>query len=138
MVVLVVAAWLSPLAAADLAHDLGPLWDCVSGKREAFCIDGTLRLPARPDGRSGDIVRLQFARYDAAAFDVEATHPDHAFILRRRATATALALPRHGRVYGGRGDVNAADHLPPAGVARLVSADSAARSSSRPSLTSRP
>jgi dienelactone hydrolase len=124
--VVVILLWLSPVAGADLADDLAPLWECMSGKRAAFCIAGTLRLPARHDGRPGDTVQLRLARYDAAAFDLEASHPDYALTIHRRARATAIALPRHGRVYIGRGAVDARDHIAPEGLDRFVSFDSAA------------
>ena len=65
---------------------------------------------------------LELIRYSDDSFDLAVTHPDYAVSLRRRGDATALALPKHGVVFLGTGDVDAADHLAPAGmVARLCS-----------------
>ncbi|MHB8974604.1 MAG: hypothetical protein ACYC3X_29730 [Pirellulaceae bacterium] len=57
-----------------------------------------------------------------AAFDLTVTHPDYAISLRRRGDATALALPKHGVVFHGSGDVDSVDQRAPQGmVARLIS-----------------
>ncbi len=115
------------LPAAELAAEVGPFWECLAGKREAFTLRATVRLPPPGDGRAGDTLEVVLTRHGAESFDLSASHPEHSFVLRRRNDATALALPRHGHVYVGRGGVEAADHLAPAGAAaRLVSADSAA------------
>ena len=105
--------------AADLATDLGPLWECLSGARETFAVEGTVSI-----GGSGKPMRvaIKLARFDAHAYDLEVTHDDYALVLRRRADATALALPKHKIVHIGRGATDSADHLDPAGIgARLVS-----------------
>ena len=105
--------------AADLATDLGPLWECLSGARETFAVEGTVAI-----GGSGKPMKvaIKLARFDAHAYDLEVTHDDYALVLRRRADATALALPKHKIVHIGRGATDSADHLDPAGIgARLVS-----------------
>ena len=105
--------------AADLATDLGPLWECLSGARETFAVEGTVAI-----GGSGKPMKvaIKLARFDAHAYDLEVTHDDYALVLRRRADATALALPKHRIVHIGRGATDSADHLDPAGIgARLVS-----------------
>ncbi len=113
--------------AAALAHDLGPLWECLAGGRESFAIRGKISLPGNgspPDTSGGTplAVGVRFERYDAHAYDLELTHNDYALLLRRRAAATALALPKHQIVHIGRGETDPADHLDPAGIgARLVS-----------------
>ena len=67
-------------------------------------------------------VAIKLERFDAHAYDLELTHDDYALVLRRRADATALALPKHKIVHIGRGASDPADHLDPAGIgARLVS-----------------
>ncbi len=126
-VTLLAAVCLSTASAADLAAELRPSWECLAGKRDAFSLAGSLQLPDRGDDQPGDTVAIAFVRYSAAAFDLEASHNDYAFVLRRRADETALALPRHGRVFLARGQLDPTDHLAPAGsLARLVSPDSAA------------
>ena len=129
---LVCAVWVAPLRgeeplaidparnpAGALAADLGPLWECLSGARETFAVEGTVSI-----GGSGKPMRvaIKLARFDAHAYDLELTHDDYALVLRRRADATALALPKHKIVHIGRGATDSADHLDPAGIgARLVS-----------------
>jgi len=127
------AATSSP--AAVLAADLAPAWACLAG-REPFAIRGRVRLPGGADAATVDV---RLARFDAEAFDLEVTHEKYAAVLRRRADATALALPKHRVVHLGRGPIAVggpggdtiadttsgsatADHLAPAGIlARLVS-----------------
>ncbi len=123
-----VACQATVVIAGDLAKEFLPWWKCVSGRREAFAIEGTVHLRSKQDATPRrEIVTIRFARYDDDAFDLEAHHHLHAVVLRRRAQATAFALPRHGRVYVGRGDVDATDHIAPTGgLGRLVSPDSAA------------
>ena len=105
--------------AGALAADLGPLWECLSGARETFAVEGTVGI-----GGSGKPMKvaIKLERFDAHAYDLEVTHDDYALVLRRRADATALALPKHKIVHIGRGATDPADHLDPAGIgARLVS-----------------
>ncbi len=126
------AVWVAPLRgeeppaidparnpAGALAADLGPLWECLSGARETFTAQGTVSV-----GGSGKPMKvaIKLERFDAHAYDLELTHDDYALVLRRRADATALALPKHKIVHIGRGASDPADHLDPAGIgARLVS-----------------
>jgi hypothetical protein len=105
--------------AGALAADLGPLWECLAGARETFAAQGTVAI-----GGSGKPMKvaIKLERYDAHAYDLEVTHDDYALVLRRRADATALALPKHQIVHIGRGETDPADHLDPAGIgSRLVS-----------------
>lgn len=105
--------------AAALAADLGPLWDCLTGNRETFAVEGTVAVAA---GGKPMRVAIKLARFDAHAWDLELTHDDYALLLRRRDEATALALPKHKIVHIGRGESDPADHLDPAGIGgRLVS-----------------
>jgi hypothetical protein len=126
------AVWVAPLRSEEppaidparnpagaLAADLGPLWKCLSGARETFAAQGTVSV-----GGSGKPMKvaIKLERFDAHAYDLELTHDDYALVLRRRADATALALPKHKIVHIGRGASDPADHLDPAGIgARLVS-----------------
>ena len=110
--------------AGALAADLQPLWDCLTGSREAFSVAGTVAMGK--EGRRVE-VRVRLDRFDADSYDLALEHPEYAVVLRRRADATALALPRHRIVHLGRGATDAADHLAPAGIgARLVSGASQA------------
>ncbi|RLT20079.1 MAG: hypothetical protein DWI27_01255 [Planctomycetota bacterium] len=102
-----------------LAADLAPLWECLAGGRDSFSVAGTIAV-VRNDARIEVNVRLE--RHDAASFDVAAEHDEAAFVLRRRADATALALPRHKVAYVGRGATDPTDHLEPGALAaRLIS-----------------
>jgi hypothetical protein len=105
--------------AGALAADLGPLWGCLTGTRETFAVEGTVAVAA---GGKPMRVAMKLERFDAHAWDLELTHDEYALVLRRRADATALALPKHRIVHVGRGATDAADHLDPAGIGtRLVS-----------------
>lgn len=108
--------------AATLATRLAPWLEVVSGKVDAFELSG--RVDARIDGEMQG-VDLRIARYDRDSFDFAATHRDYAVAVRRRVDSTALALPKHGRVYVGRGDVPESLSLAPLGLtARMTSDDS--------------
>jgi hypothetical protein len=110
--------------AAALAADLGPLWECLTGERESWAVAGRVRVARGPAPFE---VSLRLERHDGESYDLTIEHTDHALVLRRRADATALALPRHKIVHVGRGTTDPADHLAPAGLLqRLVSPDSQA------------
>ncbi|MFM8893456.1 MAG: neutral/alkaline non-lysosomal ceramidase N-terminal domain-containing protein, partial [Planctomycetia bacterium] len=105
--------------AAALAGDLDPLWKCLTGSRVRCAVSGTVTVTR---GTAPVAVTLRFERYDAASYDLSLSHADYAVVLRRRADATALALPRHRIVHVGRGGTDPVDHLDPAGLGpRLVS-----------------
>jgi dienelactone hydrolase len=111
---------------ALLEQAIAPLWECVSGHHEAFAVEARVRL-GDPDqlDEDGPAMHVRIERFDATAFDLVLEHPDYAATLRRRADATALALPRHGVVHVGTGAVDPSDQLAPLGIAaRLVSNDS--------------
>ena len=108
--------------AAALAADVLPLWRCLF-TREPFALRGRLTLRSN----AADDISIRFARFDDECFDLEVTHEKYAAVIRRRADATALALPRHRIFHFGRGDVDADDNLAPRdSFARLVSAATAA------------
>jgi len=106
-------------AQGTLAADLGPLWQCLSGGRQSFSLAGRLTV-RRGDRPIEAAVRLE--RFDAACFDLSVDHPTYAAVLRRRAGATALAVPRHHIVHVGRGDTDPEDHLDPAGIGGRIAA----------------
>lgn len=111
--------------ASQLTTQLVPLWECISGARESFLIEGSISIPSQ-DGRV-DTIAVRLERFDAHAYDVELTHADYALNFRRRSDATAMALPKHGVVYLGAGNVDSMDHLDPlAMTTRLVSSGSMA------------
>ncbi len=104
-------------ASDPLADGLRPFCRILAGQ-EPFLFRG--EIEASLDGHPQKI-SVQLARYSEDAWDMSVTHADYAFSLRRRGDATALALPKHGVVYLGKGETDVADHLAPAGiVARLI------------------
>ena len=110
--------------AAALAADLQPLWECLTGGRESFSVEGTVGMGK--EGKRTE-VRVRLDRFDGESYDLAVEHPEYAVVLRRRADATALALPRHRVVHLGRGATDPADNLAPAGIgSRLVSGASQA------------
>jgi hypothetical protein len=108
---------------ADLASGLKPLASIIAGKESKFDLTGKVRVPIDGSPQSIDI---RVIRYDDDCFDLSLAHPDYAVTIRRRSNITALALPKHGTVFIGRGDVSADDSLRPASaVERLISDASA-------------
>src|SRR5262245_53269098 len=85
---------------ATLAGELRPLFSCVAGQREAFCISVQAKIAI--DGKPQQ-VDARLVRYDNAAFDLELKHPQYAAHFRRRADAIAFAVPYHKVVFIGRG-----------------------------------
>jgi len=109
---------------AALAADMTPLWECLAGRRESFAIAGSVTMAI---GGKPVEVAVRLERHDASSYDLVIDHEAYAIVLRRRADATALALPRHRIVHVGRGPTDPADHLDPAGIhGRLVSSASQA------------
>lgn len=110
--------------AGALAADMAPLWECLSGQRDSFALSGKVAM-ARGGKPVEVAVRLE--RHDASSYDLAIDHAEYAIVLRRRADATALALPRHRIVHVGQGPTDPADHLDPAGIlGRLASGASQA------------
>ena len=108
----------------SLAAELQPLWECLTGGRESFSVEGTVGMGK--EGKRTE-VRVRLDRFDGESYDLAVEHPEYAVVLRRRADATALALPRHRIVHVGRGATDPADNLAPAGIgSRLVSGASQA------------
>ncbi len=106
----------------DLAIGLKPLASFLAGREAKFDLSGKVELPI--DGHA-QTIELSAIRYDDESFDLTLAHPDYAITIRRRAEITALALPKHGTVFIGRGEVDSADSLKPVAVAeRLISDDS--------------
>lgn len=112
------AATPTPAQDTSLSERLTPLFDIVAGRDSRFLL--TLDLQVTIDGQP-QAIQLSLTRYDDDAFDLEATHPDYALSIRRRADVTAFALPKHNVVYLGRGGVDAEDHLQPKSLlARVI------------------
>ena len=106
----------------SLADGLRPFLKAFSGQQEQFELTGSVELKIEGQPQT---VTVRLARFDAESFDLELTHSDYALNIRRRADATALALPKHQVVYLGSGHVAAADCLALNGLtARLVSSGS--------------
>ena len=119
----------APASAAEADQSLDQLLSAVRpfvasvvGRDEQFRITGTVELLI--DGKNQSI-EINMARYNDHCFDLTLTHADYAVALHRRQAVTVLAMPRHGRVFIGRGDVAAEDRLSPAGLlSRLTSTGS--------------
>lgn len=104
---------------ADLVSGLKPLASILAGQEVQFDLSGKVELPI--DGRS-QTIDLSIIRYDDDSFDLTLAHPDYAVTIRRRAEMTALALPKHGTVFIGKGNVGTEDSLRPKAIAdRLIS-----------------
>lgn len=114
----------SPARAAEvdrarLAGEIQPLLSCLSGQRDSFSWRAEIDVPI--DGKAQRI-EAYFARYSDDAFDLDLTHQDYAVQLRRRANVTAMVLPLHNKVFLGRGESDAVDHLRPKEITtRLIS-----------------
>ena len=106
----------------DLAIGLKPLASVVAGREPKFDLSGKIRLVI--DGKS-QAIDVSVVRYDEESFDLVLTHPEYAVTIRRRADITALALPKHGTVFIGRGEVESDDSLKPMAITeRLISQSS--------------
>lgn len=104
---------------ADLAIGLKPLASILAGKESQFDVSGKVELPI--DG-SSQTIDISIIRYDDECFDLTLAHPEYAVTIRRRADITALALPKHGTVFIGKGEVASEDSLKPQAIAeRLIS-----------------
>src|SRR4051794_21183587 len=75
-----------------LAAELRPLLACLSGERGSFSISAKIQVAIEAQPQE---ISVRLVRYDGQAFDLELTHPLYSALLRRRATATAFALPHH-------------------------------------------
>jgi len=105
--------------AETLAKELGPLWSCLNGTREAFSI--TAKVEASISGKP-QTIEASFSRRSGQAFDLELKHPEYWLHLQRTDKTTSFALPLHKVVYRGSGDVDATDHLAPEDITeRLLS-----------------
>ncbi|MEO8499104.1 MAG: hypothetical protein ABI614_28905, partial [Planctomycetota bacterium] len=114
----------SPARAAEddqarLARELQPLLSCLSGQQKAFTL--TAEIDAKIDG-SSQRVDARLVRISDDSFDLDLIHQDYAVQIRRRADATAMILPLHKKVFVGRGETDANDHLTTSGLTkRLIS-----------------
>jgi hypothetical protein len=102
---------------ANLAQELKPICAALAKPQLAWTATIDIDVGGKPQR-----VDASFARFSAQSFDLRLTHADYALELRRRQDSTALALPKHGVVYLGQGQVDEADHLAPENILqRLVS-----------------
>lgn len=103
--------------AANLAEEMKPICAALAKPQLAWTATIDIEIDGQPQR-----VAASFARFSPQSFDLKMEHADYAIELRRRDDVTALALPKHGVVYVGRGKVDGDDHLAPANIAqRLVS-----------------
>jgi len=106
----------------DLANALTPLASALSGRLPQFEVTGNVTVPIEGSTMPFDV---RMVRYDDESFDFAISHPDYAIEIRRRADVTAMALPKHGNVFIGRGAVDAKDSLQPKAITdRLISKSS--------------
>lgn len=112
-----------PISATDrFAECLQPLAGVIAGSNPSFELRGHVEIPIDDKPQQIDIL---LSRFDDESFDLDLSHRDYALRLRRRGEVTALALPKHGVVFLGKGQVDEADRLSPLGSAeRLISSDS--------------
>ena len=120
--VVLLGLWLLPLAvvrgdepAVDLANELKPICAALAETQLSWTATVDIKFDGQPQR-----IELSLTRYSAASFDLNLTHTDYAVQLRRRDDATALALPKHGIVFLGSGEVDRRDHLAPQDVFRRV------------------
>ena len=92
----------------DLVTGLKPLVSILVGREHHFDLSGRIDLPI--DGKQ-QTIEVSLVRYDDECFDLSLSHTDFEVTIRRRADVTAMALPKHGTVFIGRGDVESADSL---------------------------
>ncbi len=100
-----------------LVEQLRPLLEIIRGERQQFAITIDVQLPI---GGETQQIGLTLNRYGDDSYDFSATHPDYAIEIRRREQLTAMFLPRHQRVYYGRGTLATEDHLAATGLLRRV------------------
>lgn len=113
-----------PRKPVALAKELQPFLRVLSGEQKQYELSG--RIGLRIDGERQPVA-LRVSRFNDSSFDLEVTHPEYAVSIRRRADATALALPKHKVVFFGRGEVDSRDCLAARGMTdRLISSASAA------------
>ncbi len=104
--------------AGRLATELKPFFTALTGNSSAYVLDA--KVSATIEGKSQDVA-AKLTRFDADSFDLDLVHSDYEVRLRRRADATAFALPKHKVVFVGKGKADSADCLDPSGICgRLV------------------
>ncbi len=118
-----------PLRTDRLLQGVRPLISSLVGRESQFELTGTVHIPI-----SGNVqtVEIQAVRYDNESFDLVLTHQEYAVSLRRRADVTALGLPKHGKVFVGRGEVASADRLSPQKIWERLSSPRSALSTALP------
>jgi hypothetical protein len=106
----------------SLAKAIQPWFNVLNGSADKFRInlDAELKIDGKPQSLQG-----YFVYYGVDAFDLQLQHPDYSIELRRRKDGTALALPKHQRVFLGHGPTDEVDHLQTNGMMeRLLSSGS--------------
>ena len=109
---------LDTIQTEKLLSGLRPIVSSLVGREKQFRLTGTVELPI--DGKN-QTIEINMARYDDESFDLALTHADYAVEIRRRADLTSLAVPRHGRVFVGRGNVAKEDRLSPKDILQRLS-----------------
>ena len=109
---------LDTIQTEKLLSGLRPIVSSLVGREKQFRLTGTVELPI--DGKN-QTIEINMARYNDESFDLALTHADYAVEIRRRADLTSLAVPRHGRVFVGRGNVAQEDRLSPKDLLQRLS-----------------
>jgi len=102
---------------SELATAIEPFMQCIKGEDSQFAM--AIEAELSIDGQVQSI-QANLNRFDDESFDMILSHPDYAVEIRRRATATAFALPKHGVVFLGAGETDAEDQLAPLGATKRL------------------
>lgn len=101
----------------SLKSGLQPLLKLLGGNESSFAVAASVQVTV---DRTTVPVEVRLARFDDSSFDLDLLHKDYSVKIRRRADATALALPHHRVVFLGRGRTEEQDHLTPKGIVRRL------------------
>lgn len=112
-----IAAYGQDASSRTLKAGLQPLLKLADGSESAFAIavSGQVIID-----RTTVPIDVRLTRFDDASFDFDVLHKQYSVRIRRRADATALALPHHRVVFLGRGRTEEQDHLAPKGIVRRL------------------
>lgn len=122
VVILIGSTTFADTPTQQLAKQLGPWHQLLSGQRTEFLLEGDadVKIDNKPQK-----VRLRLERFGKDSFDLAITHEKYAVEISRRADQTTFTVPLHKVAYQGSGSTDAKDNLAPQDImSRLVSRDS--------------
>ncbi|QNN24275.1 peptidase C45 acyl-coenzyme A:6-aminopenicillanic acid acyl-transferase [Planctomycetales bacterium ZRK34] len=114
------AAAQTAAATAQLTENLKPFVDCLTGREAEFALDAEVRIGPADKSQK---VHARIVRRDDQSFSLSIEHTDYAVRIERDANTTRLILPKHERVYIGRGPLSTPHTLAPAGLATRLFTD---------------